>query len=297
MTKQNDELRQRVTRAIVAHAVFRLESALTIALTLLLVTLLPRPFAWWQWWYWLVLGLVGEALVIYTSISDETTSSRVVSDLLREEFDPGDLRAVQYRQRVERALQYRQQIEAHVRATETGVLRDHLIDTTSAISDWVGSVFGLARRLDRYHSDPMLRRDRRDLPREIAELRSRMGREDSEAVRHELELAIASKQEQLTSLERLQNMMEKAEYQLETTLTALGTVYSQIQLIQAKDIDSGRSQRLRGDIADQVAALQAVQETLDEVYGRRPMSRVAGKVTGGSARRDKLRSHGTREQS
>ena len=267
MTERKNELKQRATRAILAHAVFRLESALTIALTLVLVALFPQPFVWWQWWYWLVLGLVAEALLVYTSVSDEITSRLVVSDLLRQEFNPGDIRAAQYRQRVEKALRYRQQIEQHVRGAGPGILRDHLVDTTDAISEWVGSVFGLAKRLDSYHNDPMLSRDRRDLPREIADLRSRQQREDNEAVRQELNLAIASKREQLTNLERLQNMMEKAEYQLETTLTALGTVYSQIQLIQAKDIDSGRAQRLRGDIGDQVAALQAIQETLDEVYG------------------------------
>jgi len=268
MAQPKSELKQRATRAILAHAVFRLESALTIALTLVLVALFRQPLPWWQWWYWIVLGVIGEALIVYTSISDEMTNRRVVADLLRQEFNPDDIRTDEYRQRVEKALQYRQRIEEHVQSSESTILRDHLLDTTAAIAEWVGSVFGLARRLDAYHNDAMLSRDRRDLPREIAELRARLEREDSEAVRMELQQAISSKQEQLTNLAKLQNMMEKAEYQLETTLTALGTVYSQIQLIQAKDIDSGRAQRLRGDIADQVAALQGLQDTLDEVYGR-----------------------------
>ncbi len=267
MSRSNNELKQRVTRAIIAHAFFRLESALTIALTLILAALLPRPLPGWQWWYWLVLGLVGEALVVYTSITDEMTSRRVVTDLLRQKFNPSEIDSPEYRQRVEKALQYRQRIEEHVRSVDSGVLRDHLIDTTAEIADWVGSVFGLAKRLDRYHSDSMLLHDRRDLPRDIAGLRSRLQREDDESVRRELQQTIASKQEQLGNLEKLQNVMEKAEYQLEATLTALGTVYSQLQLIQAQDIDSGRAQRLRSDIADQVAALQALQETLDEVYG------------------------------
>jgi len=268
MTQGKNELKQRATRAIMAHAFFRLESALTIALTLVLIALVPQPFPWWQRWYWLLLGIIGEALVVYTSISDEMTRSQVVADLLRVEFNPGDIRSAEYRQRVEKALEYRQRIEEHVRGADSSVLREHLADTTAAIGDWVGNVFGLAKRLDRYHNDAVLSRDRRDLPQEIAGLRSRFEREDSEGVRQELRQAIASKKEQLANLEKLQNMMEKAEYQLETTLTALGTVYSQIQLIQAKDIDSGRAQRLRGDIGDQVAALQDLQETLDEVYGR-----------------------------
>jgi hypothetical protein len=267
MSRRKDELREKATRAIFAHAFFRLESALTIALTVILATLLPRPLPWWQWWYWLVLGAIGEALVIYTSVTDEMTNRAVVADLLRQEYNPGEIKTPAYRERVEKALEYRHRIEEHIRSADSGVLRDHLADTTAGIADWAGSVFGLAKRLDRYHTDTMLAQDRRDLPREIAGLRSRLQREDSEAVRKELQRTISSKQEQLSNLERLQNVMEKAEYQLETTLTALGTVYSQLQLIQARDIDSGRSQRLRDDISDQVAALQSLQETLDDVYG------------------------------
>lgn len=265
MARKND-LKQSATRAIIAHAFFRLESALTIALTIILVFLFPQPFSWWQWWYWLVLGAVGEILVLYTSITDEMTGQRVVSDMLRQQFNPGEIRSPEYRQRIEKALDYRQRIEEHVRSTQTGLLRDHLLDTTSGVADWVASVFGLAKRVDRYNSDQALLRDRRDLPREIVELRARLQREDSEAVREELQQAITAKEGQLVNLEKLQNMMEKAEYQLETTLTALGTVYSQIQLISAKDIDSGRAQRLREDISDQVEALQSLQATLDEVY-------------------------------
>jgi len=266
MAKRN-ELKQRVTRAILAHAVFRLESALTIALTIILVYFFPMPFPWWQWWYWVVLGVAGEMLIVYTSITDETTGRKVVADMLRQEFNPREIRSEQYRKRVEKALEYRQRIEEHVRSSGAGVLRDHLLETTAGIADWVASVFGLARRLDQYQEDQVLVRDLRDVPREAAELRARLQRETDETVRQSLTTAIASKEEQLVNLHKLQNAMEKAEYQLETTLTALGTVYSQIQLINVKDIDSGRAQRLRQDINDQVASLQSLQETLDEVYG------------------------------
>jgi hypothetical protein len=264
---RNNELKQRATQAIIAHALFRLESALTIALTIIVVFLFPQPFAWWQWWYWLVLGIVGEVLVVYTSITDEITARRVVSDMLRQQFNPGEIESPMYRQRVEKALEYRQQIEEHLRTSGAGLLREHLLDTTAGVADWVASVFGLAKRLDSYHNDPMLQSDRQALPREIAELRAHQQREGKDGVRQELQQAIAGKEAQLTNLVKLQNMMEKAEYQLETTLTALGTVYSQILLISAKDIDSGRAQRLRDDIADQVASLQSLQTTLDEVYG------------------------------
>ena len=263
---RNNEIKQRATQAILAHAVFRLESALTIALTMVLVFLVPQPFPWWQWWYWL--GLAGEALIIYTSVTDEMTGRKVVSDMLRQQFNPAEIQSAEYRQRVEKALDYRQQIEEHTRLTTKGLLRDHLIDTTAGVADWVSNVFGLAKRLDRYQLDSMLQRDQRDLPKEIAALRIRWQREDNDSVKQELQQAITAKENQLVNLQRLQNSMEKAEYQLETTLTALGTVYSQILLISAKDVDSGRAKRLREDISDQVAALQSLQSTLDEVYSQ-----------------------------
>jgi hypothetical protein len=264
---RRDQLKQRTTQAIIEHAFFRFESALTIALTILLLFFFPKPFPWWQWWYWLVLGILGEMLIIYTSLTDETTGRQVVSDMLRQEFNPREIGSTQYRQRLEKALEYRRRIEEYVRSSEAGVLRDHLLDTTTGIADWVANVYGLARRLDSYDSDKMLIQDRRELPRAIADLRSRLQQEEDESVRQQLRKAITSKEEQLINLGKLQNMMEKAEYQLETTLTALGTVYSQILLVDAKDIDSGRAQRLREDVAEQVAALQSLQETLDEVYG------------------------------
>jgi hypothetical protein len=64
--------------------------------------------------------------------------------------------------------------------------------------------------------------------------------------------------------------MERVNYQLEQT-TALGTVYSQLLLVGAKDIDSGKAQRLRQDIAEQVSSLQDLSLSLDEVY-RQPDS-------------------------
>jgi len=264
---KRDPLKQRITRAIIAHALFRLESALIIALTIIVLFFFPIPFPWWQWWYWLILGLVGEILIIYSSITDEATGRAIVADLLRQEFNPREIRSSQYRQRVEKALEYRQRIEEHVRSSDGGVLRDHLLDTTGGIADWVASVFGLAKRLDAYYHDKTLSQDRRELPQAIANLRRRLQHEDDKSVLEQLQKAIASKEKQLVNLKKLQNVMEKAEYQLETTLTALGTVYSQIQLVNAKDIDAGRAQRLREDISEQVAALQSLQETLDEVYG------------------------------
>ena len=57
-----------------------------------------------------------------------------------------------------------------------------------------------------------------------------------------------------------------AEFQLENTLAALGTLHTQLQLIGAKDVNSGRPQCLEEDIAEQITSLQDIAEAMDEVY-------------------------------
>ena len=60
--------------------------------------------------------------------------------------------------------------------------------------------------------------------------------------------------------------MKQAELQLEQSLTALATVYSQVQLIDAQDVASGRAERLQADIQEQVNRLSDLVSSLGEVY-------------------------------
>ncbi|MBI5650194.1 MAG: hypothetical protein HZC40_07100 [Chloroflexi bacterium] len=266
MSKQTP-IRTRATSAIITHAIFRFESAATIAITILLAYFVPRPFEWWQWWYWLVIGAVAEIAIIVTSIQDIDTGAHVVSEMLREEFNPGTIKTPALRAAVERALDYRKRIEATIRKSEAGILRDHLQSSTAGIADWIAQIFRLAQRLDDFESDAIIKRDAASAPRELRELRERVAREDDDAVREQAKQTLESKRAQADNLIKLTNTMEQAELQLDATLTALGTVYSQLMLIRSKDdIEDARAQRLRGDIAEQVAKLSELQGAMDEVY-------------------------------
>lgn len=265
--RSEEGLEERTRGAILSYAFFRWESALTIALTILLIFFYPEPFRWWRWWYWLILGGIGEVLIVYTSITDLRTAQKVVADMLRQEFNPREIRVAKVRRRVEEALDYRERIAQIIGRSDAGLLRDHLHDTTQGISDWIASIFRLAKRLDAYYGDPLIKRDTEAAPRAIKTLEARLRLEDDESVRQQIRVAIAGKRQQLENLQRLENLMEKAEYQLETTLTALGTVYSQLQLIQAKEIEGVRGRMIAERIRDQVNALQDILTTMDELYG------------------------------
>lgn len=270
-TRFDDELRSRALRAMLSHAFFRWESAITIAVFFIILPTLtlflgPSWIPWLPWWIWLLAGAVAEAVIVWASLTDEATAAQVVAEMFRRQFDPRTIRQTQLRDRVEKALEYRGRIEKVVQRTQKGVLREHLAETARQITTWIEQVYALARRLDAYESDPVLKQDLRSVPLAIKNFYSRLDLEDDGAVQAQLRETIASKEAQWANLQRLQNTMEKAEYQLENTLAAMGTVYAQLQLMGAKDVDSGRAQRLREDIAEQVAALQDVLETMDEVY-------------------------------
>lgn len=266
----NEELRERAAKALISYAVFRWESAVTLAVTFILVVFLPDPFrgllAFWRWWFWVILGVAAEAAIVVTSLYDPDVRERVISEMFHERFNPSQISDADYRQKIVKALDYREQIEFLLQRARDGVLRMHLEATADDISDWIGSMFGLALRLDRYKNSVMVHQDLRSLPIAIRELEQRLAGEKDAQIRAQIERTIDNKRAQLEQLELLDNTMERAELQLDETLSAMGTIYAQVQLVGAKDIDSSRAQRLRSDIADEVHSLHDIVETMDEIY-------------------------------
>jgi len=265
------ELEQKAGRAILARSVYRWESAVIIALTLILavlnktgVILSSMPF--WQWWFWLVLGLLGEAGLVWSSLTDPEFRSKAVAEMFREKFNAREVRDKGLRGQVEQALEYRDRIGQVIDKSREGVLREHLKDVSGGITDWTESVFRLAKRLDAYRADETIRRDQQSVQPAIEELKKRLAAEDDDAVKRQISQAVAQRQIQRDNLKKLENVMERAQFQLESTLTAMGTVYSQMMLLGSRDVGAGRAQRLQQDIASQVQALQDVVHTMDEVY-------------------------------
>jgi hypothetical protein len=261
-----EELERRATRAILTRSIYRWESAVIIALTLILFVLVRPPFGFWQQWFWLVLGAVGEVGLVWSSLTDPEFRAKAVAEMFREKFKVRDIESGKLRAQMEKALEYRDRIDEAIGASREGVLREHLKDVSRDITAWVENVFRLARRLDAYESDEVIRQDVQTVEPAIDALKKRLALEDDDAVKRQISQAIAQRQIQRDNLRKLRNVMERAEFQLESTLTAMGTVYSQMMILGSRDVAAGRAQRLQQDIANQVQALQDVVTTMDEVY-------------------------------
>ena len=123
-----------------------------------------------------------------------------------------------------------------------------------------------ALRLDAYQADDLLARERTDLPQELQKLTAQRQREQNAGVQQQLDQVIASKSTQWQTLRQLDARMQQAQLQMDQSLTALATVYSQVQLLNAEAINSGRAERLRSDIQEQVQRLDDLVASLNEVY-------------------------------
>ncbi|MGD8624598.1 MAG: hypothetical protein PVF47_16175 [Anaerolineae bacterium] len=266
-----EELEKRAGRAILTRSIYRWESAVIIALTLILSALgwagvLPDLGGLWQWWYWLILGGLGEGGLVWSSLKDPEFRARAVSEMFREKFNAREIDTKELRSRVDKALEYRDRIDKVINQSREGVMRAHMQDVSRGVNQWLENVFRLARRLDSYQRDNVIHQDLKAVEPAIDNLKRRLGSEDDETVKRQISQAIAQRQIQRDNLRKLQNVMEQAAFQLESTITAMGTVYSQMMILGSRDVGSGRAQRLQQDIVDQVQALQDIVQTLDDVY-------------------------------
>jgi hypothetical protein len=273
------QLRQRAQRAILTNALLRWESAVLIGLTLIgsaalgLATLIGALS-----WLWPVAGfaagLVAWAAVFASSLTDEQDNARAVAIALHDRYNPKQLQSPKLRAQVDKALGYSDLLVRAVQGTREGILRDRLARAIDPVNDWIEAIYELASRVDSYALNKMIQQDIQSVPQDIADFKHRLDQENNPALRATLEKTIADKEQQWEQLSQLRATMDKAGYQLESTLAMLGTIYAQLQTIDVQAAERGRDEQLRQEINEQVQQLQDLRGAMDEVYT--PRSERAG---------------------
>ncbi len=270
------DLRKRARTAILESAIINVPSALLIALGMVLVVmtsevpvvhapavawLIPVGMAW--------LGVVGSRLL------SSQHNQQAVTNMLRQKYDTSIFKNAQLKKDVEQAIAYRQRIDQQVDGLADGPMKVKLFDVANQIEGWVGQIYSLAQRVESYRADPLLRNDLIDVRQSVAELKARLARAANDNLKQDLLDTIAHKQAQADSLQQLDNTMDRAELQIENTLTALGTVYSQVIMVDNRDVSSGRAQRLSEDVNQQVSGLSDLLTSMDDISGRRTAGQAA----------------------
>lgn len=270
-----EELNDRIRRMVWQYAIFRPESAVVIALTLVLTAISiivnGGSFTGLEFiipaWGWLLGGTVAEAILIYSSLSDSKVSAKIVEAMFRDKFKPEQINDKDLQKQIKEALDYRGRITELISQRTDTVLKDSLAETVTQIDEWIKEVYDLAHRLDEYRAQKNLVEASTQRANErIRQLQQQHKMTTDPAFKRDIEANITSLMRQVETNTTLHNTMERARLRLENTITAMATIYSQTILMSAKDIDSGRAQRLRQEIADEVVELSDILVAMDEVY-------------------------------
>jgi len=271
----HDTINRQARRAIFEHALIRVENAVILAGAILLAFFLPNPLPgalpWWGAWTWLLLGAAGVAIMAFSSVNDPQEREKAVERLFREKYNVTGLHDRALKEKLKKAEDYHTQIKAAIKSQKDGILKERMQRTAAGIYDWIGNMVRLARRIDSYRDDPIIKGDRVGLRESIPALEARRQRENDERVHQQLETTLADQRRLQENIAELDNRMQRADLQLDSSLAALGTIYSQILLVGSKELDSDRAERLSSDIASEVTSLQDVVDSINEVYDYRTL--------------------------
>ncbi|HEX2621161.1 MAG TPA: hypothetical protein VHL11_13460 [Phototrophicaceae bacterium] len=262
----DDPIRQRALGAVLRNAVFSWQVAFTVIFTLILYlgVDISQTLPFWQQWFWLVGGGAAAGAFIVATMTDPQAAQEAVTREFENQYELSKIHNSVARGHVKDALEYRRNMLSLAKQAK-GAMRTHLLTTIEDINDWIGHMYGLAQHIDSFEDNELVERDRKMVPQQIEKTRQRMQVERDPNVKADLGQQIKQLEQQLANLDATVNSVKRAEIQLESTLSSLGTIYAQMARLGTKEVDSGRAQRLREEIKDEVSSLQDTIEAMDEV--------------------------------
>ncbi len=265
----NDPVQQRAFGAILKNAVLSWQTGLTLLVTLVLFFGVPiQNIPGWQNWFWLVLGGVAEAAFVLSNLFDPNAATQAVAKAFEGQYDLSQIRSPVSRQRLQSAMEYRRNMMT-LAGRHQGSMRASMQQTISDINEWIGHMYDLAQHIDAFDNNDLVERDRKMVPQQITNTQKRISLETDPNVKRDLEEQLKTLMQQRDNLDATVNSVKRAEIQLESTLSSLGTIYAQMSLLGTKEVDSSKAQRLRLEIKDEVSSLQDTISALDDVQAQR----------------------------
>jgi hypothetical protein len=164
---------------------------------------------------------------------------------------------------VERAEAYQIEID-HLAQNSTDTNQNRVREVAAHMREWTTSITDLAQRVENFRQNKLISNDLKDVPKSVARLEKRLNSETDPIMRAELERTLTNRRQQLAALEKVQRNIQMAEIKIESTLSMLGTIYSQILAGQStRQVADYR--RLLNEIDEEVHTLQDHLQALEEV--------------------------------
>lgn len=264
MTNLRAELHRKAHSAFLQYAVLRIESALVLAGTILLIRFFPAPFEAWAWWMWLILGTVAWGALVYSSVTDPETSAKIISQLLEERLELAQIQDRKLRGRIEAMVPYVRTVETDLYRLRSGPNQPALEEIAGELHEWIAQAALFARYADTHKRDHRLEARHKELPELIETLVARLKYEKNPDIIERLNAEMEALGKDWQGLKHLDAQMRQADAQLGQSLTALARVAGEIHVIavereMARDhIDRVRQevQRYQGQFTDLVTQVK-----------------------------------------
>ena len=216
-----------------------------------------------------ILSLLGLGTFWYSQWRKPAVGASVSPELSPSTAKPDSKSSPDYDDLPQRAAEYRTRIRDLIREKNRAAFADQLADINVKLDRWQQQVNRLVGRLRAFDADAVIQRDLREVPAQIAQLEAALVDEQDAEVRLQMQATLESHRAHEAQLDALVSLMRRTRLQLDQTLSAMGTIYSQMQRLQAMDIDDVRARRIAADIDDQVAELNDLLSAMAEIDGRR----------------------------
>lgn len=168
--------------------------------------------------------------------------------------------------KLKRAAEYKAHIMELVKQMQHSAFSDQVAPITATLDQWENQLHQLVERLDTFEANHIIQRDLREVPAAIARLEAQIEHEINPQMRSQMQETLAGYKAQLQQLDSLVMVMRRTELDVDETLADIGTIYSQLQLLGAKDIDSSRAKRLSAGIQEQANRMSDLLAAMDDVY-------------------------------
>lgn len=169
------------------------------------------------------------------------------------------------RQQLAQANGYRSQLKQVLKQTSSEAGRVRLVHLVSQIDKWADDIEALGQRVSGIQRDKYLRRDLKQLPSSIHNLKRKLELEENTAIHTRLSQTLENKQTQLATLQKLQSTMREAEAEIERMVSSLGIIYSQVVSGQSSS-QMANYNHLSLEVDEQIQALHDYLEALEEVH-------------------------------
>ncbi len=169
-------------------------------------------------------------------------------------------------EKLRRAKEYRTHIISLIKQKKGSNLANQLSQIIPRLDQWQRHLQQLVNRINEFEANRIIQRDLREVQPAITRLQEQLEHETNAHVRQEIAETLAKQKEHKRQLDSLVTVMRRTEFDIDETLAAIGAIYSQLQLLGAKEVDSSRARRLSADVNEQANRLEDILSAMDDVY-------------------------------